>query len=97
MALVRFDCAARSPAVLVTPRNVGMAMASRMAMINSTTISSIRVNPPSAALLAPHLSGALLAKPSQCCLEHEFSPPIGNGWRATEIDGPRPHLCTPIR
>src|SRR5580658_5101737 len=46
-ALVRFDCAARSPAELATPRNVGMAMASRMAMISRTTMSSIKVKPAS--------------------------------------------------
>src|SRR5579872_4641203 len=48
-ALVRFDCAERSLADPDTPRNVGMAMASRIAMISSTTISSIRVKPASAA------------------------------------------------
>src|SRR6202163_1485032 len=46
-ALDRVDCAARSFADLDTPRNVGMAMARRMAMINSTTISSMRVKPDS--------------------------------------------------
>ncbi len=45
--LVRLLWAARSCAPPFTPRNVGMAMASKMAMINSTTISSIRVKPDS--------------------------------------------------
>src|SRR5579875_848388 len=57
-ALVRFDCAARSLAELVTPRKVGMAMASRMAMMSSTTISSMRVKPASAAS-SPSISAGL--------------------------------------
>src|SRR5271165_7123161 len=48
MAVLRLDCAARSFADFVTPRKVGMAMASRMARINSTTMSSMRVKPASA-------------------------------------------------
>ena len=43
----RLDCAARSLADFVTPRKVGMAMASRMARISRTTMSSMRVNPAS--------------------------------------------------
>ena len=46
-AVFRLDCAARSLADFVTPRKVGMAMASRMARINSTTMSSMRVKPAS--------------------------------------------------
>src|SRR5271165_1823080 len=48
MALVRFDWTLRYWAPVRDPRKVGMAMAIKMAMISSTTISSIRVKPVSA-------------------------------------------------
>src|SRR5690242_6221920 len=47
-ALRRLDCAARSCARERAPRNCGMAIAIKMAMISTTTINSMRVKPSSA-------------------------------------------------
>ncbi len=49
-ALRRSDCAARFCARVRAPRNVGSAMAIRMPMIRTTTISSMRVKPSSSCL-----------------------------------------------
>src|SRR3984957_10398483 len=79
-ALVRFDWAARSLAELVTPRKVGMAMASRMAMMSRTTMSSISVKPASASP-TPSSSAVCLSRRRSSTDWNMTSSYIGNGYR----------------
>src|SRR6476659_2066314 len=61
------DCALRSCALPRLARNVGMAMASRMAMMPTTTMSSMRVNPSSAARRRGGQIGCIVGLPGSRC------------------------------
>src|SRR2546423_10882970 len=78
-ALRRLDCAALSFALFLAPRKVGRAMAIRMPMMRTTTMSSMRVKPAASCLRSMRRLNIFVSPPLDVAAFTELNFGIGRG------------------